>query len=119
MPFSDNRGAAVVKNMADRDGVRAALLKTGFEFQTENPQDDLQIKRLVSRMTASKRNITLDVKKAETTAENVIKLKFLPIAFQNLVIFLVYLTVFACVPRIDKLHFLTKRRRVGCHVEML
>ena len=61
--------------MADRHGVRAALLKTGFEFQTENPQDDIQIKRLLSRMTASKRKITLDIKKAETTAENVIKLK--------------------------------------------
>ena len=61
--------------MADRDGVRAALLKTGFEFQTENPQDDIQIKRLLSRMTASKRKITLDIKKAETTAENVTKLK--------------------------------------------
>ena len=61
--------------MADRHGVRAALLKTGFEFQTENPQDDLQIKRLVAQMTSSKRKITLDIKKAETTAENVTKLK--------------------------------------------
>ena len=49
--------------MADRHGVRAALLKTGFEFQTENPQDDLQIKRLVAGMIASKRKIKLDIKK--------------------------------------------------------
>ena len=61
--------------MADIDRVRAALLKTGFELQTENPQDDIQIKRLLSRMTASKRKITLDIKNAETTAENVTKLK--------------------------------------------
>ena len=59
--------ALAVKNMAG-SGVGGAFLKTGFELQEENPQDDIQIAKLLSKITTIKRQITQNIKKANDTA---------------------------------------------------
>ena len=66
--------ALAVKNMVGA-GVGGAFLKTGFELQDENPQDDIQIAKLLSKITTVKRQITQNIKKAKDTAGNVTRLK--------------------------------------------
>ena len=61
--------------MADTHGAREALTKSSFVFQTENPKDDLQIKRVTFKMTAFKKLITMSIKKAEDTYAGINKLK--------------------------------------------
>ena len=67
--------ALAVRNMAERDGVGGAFLKTGFELQDENPQEDIQIAKLLSKITTIKRQITQNIKKTKDTAGNVTRLK--------------------------------------------
>ena len=52
-----------------------AFLKTGFELQDENPEDDIQIAKLLSKISTIKRQITHNIKKAKDTASNITKLK--------------------------------------------
>ena len=63
-----------MKNMAG-SGVGGAFLKTGFELQEENPEDDIQIAKLLSKIATIKRQITQNIKKAKKTASNITKLK--------------------------------------------
>ena len=75
MPVSDDRGAAGFFKMSDTNGAREALTKSSFTFHSTNPKDDIQIKRLTLRMTSSKKLISSNIKKAEDTHDNLIKLK--------------------------------------------
>ena len=61
--------------MADTHGAREALTKSSFTFQSTNPKDNIQIRRLTFKQQHFKKLITLAIKKVEDIKDSINKLK--------------------------------------------